>query len=775
MKTYDEVLEFEIVLEIIKKNLKTSSSLKIVSELKQFDNTLKLKNEFDLVKETIEFLKYDGKFHFEEANNIEKAIDMSSIENYYLSIEDLLEIQKYLFIYKGIIDNFSEYSSKYPLLSKIIEKEIFPFDLYNAFLNIFDSDGTIKDNATPELNKIRKRKSSLKDEIQKKCNSIFQNSDLSDCFQEKIITFKDGRFVIPVKSSQKSKIKTQTNALIQSFSNSRETVYIEPEILFYLNEEIMELEEKEIREIEKLLIEITKKINENSINIRTIYERVGIIEWLNARASYAIKNGCNFPKIIEESYLKLVEARHPLLFDKAVPLTVELGKNYRGLIVSGPNAGGKTVLIKTIGLLIKMALCGIPIPAKENSEMGLFTKIMAEIGDEQSISNNLSSFSGHIIALNEIIKNADSKSVVLIDEIASSTEPKEGEAIAYGIIKKLIEKNTLFVITTHYQGLKQIALTDKNVINASMEFDEENFLPLYRLQIGKYGKSYALTIARKYGLPEDIIKNAEEYLNSIQTDLDKKMMEFEKESNELYKKKRIIEENLKKAKQLKEDYEKMKMEFEAEKNKIKSENFKSLKREYDELLKEIAYLKNEIKEKKKENKKLIEEEINKINTFIEEEEKKFIDKERKKVENLSIGDKVYVAKYGKDGYIEQITNDKIKVRIGILSLFIEKDELFTTSEEKPIKQKFTNYKAENPPFILDLRGMKAEEAIKTLEKNIDKAIINGVNIMEILHGKGEGVLRKLVHEYLKTLKEVEKFEYARPEEGGQGKTIVFFK
>ncbi len=776
MKKYDEILEFGIVLDIIKKNLKTSSSFEIVSELKQFVNIQELKNEFDLVKEAIEFIKYDGKFHFEEASNIKKSVNMSSIENYYLTIDELLEIQKYLSIYKGIIENFGEYSTKYPLLSKIIEKEIFSFDLYKVFLNTFEADGTIKNSATPELSKIRKRKSSLKEELQKKCNLIFQNIDLADCFQEKIITFKDGRFVIPVKSSLKAKFKSQTNAVIHSFSNSRETVYVEPEMLFYLNEEIMELDEMENREIEKILVSITYKIKDNSFNLLEIYNRVGIIEWLTARANYAIMNKCNFPKLIEERYIKLIDARHPLLFDKAVPLTVELGRNYNGLIVSGPNAGGKTVLIKTVGLLIKMALCGIPIPASENSEMGFFTKVMAEIGDEQSISNNLSSFSGHIIALNEIIKNADSNSIILIDEIASSTEPKEGEAIAYGIIKKLIEKKSLFIITTHYQGLKQIALTEKNVMNASMEFDEDNFLPLYKLQIGKYGKSYALTIARKYGLAEDIIKNSEEYLNSIQTDFDIKMIEFEILTNELFKKKKIIEENLAKAKQLKQEYETMKIEFEKEKNRIKSEHFKNLKEEYDNLLKEIAVIKNEIKEKKIENKKLLEEKINKITNFIANEERKFLDKERKKIENLYVGKKVYVAKYGKDGYIEQITNDKIKVRIGILSLFIEKDELFATEEEKSTSQRIIiNYKLENPPFVLDLRGMKAEEALKILEKNIDKAIISGTNVMEILHGKGEGILRKLVHEYLKTLKEVEKFDYARPEEGGQGKTIVILK
>ncbi|MCX7820857.1 MAG: endonuclease MutS2 [Brevinematales bacterium] len=775
MKTYDEILEFEVVLEIIKSNLKTNSSVKIVSNLKQFDDKIKLKNEFDLIRETIEFIKYDGKFYFEEAKDIEKSINMSSIENYYLSIEELLEIQKYLIIYKGIIDTFIEYSAKYPLLSKIIEKEIFPSDLYKIFNNTFETDGTIKDNATPELSKIRKRKQSLKDEIQKKCNAIFQNPDLSDCFQERIITFKDGRFVIPVKSSFKSKIKSKTNAILHSFSNSRETVYIEPEILFYLNEEIMEIDEEETKEIERILGEITNKINENSENIKEIYKRVGIIEWLTVRANYAIKNKCNFPLIVDEPIIKLVEARHPLLFDKAVPLTVELGKNYKGLIVSGPNAGGKTVLIKTVGLLLKMALAGIPIPAKETSVIGFFSKIMAEIGDEQSISNNLSSFSGHIVALSKIIKDADSNSVVLIDEIASSTEPKEGEAIAYGVIKKLIEQRVLFIITTHYQGLKQIALIDNQVMNASMEFDEENFTPLYKLQIGKYGKSYALTIAKKYGLPIDIIKNAEEYLNSIQTDFDRKMIEFEKQSNELFKKKKIIEENLIKTKRLKEEYEKVKTEFEKEKDRIKSEHFKNLKEEYDELLKEISILKNEIKEKKIENRKNIEEKISNISNFIEQEEKRFVDKERKKAENLSVGDKVYVAKYGKDGYIEQITNDKIKVRIGILSLFIEKDELFATEDKKEQKQKIVNYKNEAPPFVLDLRGMKAEEAIKILEKNIDKAIISGTNIMEILHGKGEGVLRKLVHEYLKKLKEVERFDYARPEEGGQGKTIVIFK
>ncbi len=775
MKTFDEILEFDSVLNIIKSQLKTFSAIKLSSQVRQFSDKKALLNEYEILKELIEFIKFDGKFHFEEGKAIENSLKMSSIEGYYLTAEEIIEIKNYLSIYKSIIESFKEFKSKYQLLSNIICEDIFPFEFYKMLELTFDTDGSIKDNATPTLLKIRKRKTSLKDEIQKKCNTIFQNPDLSDSFQEKIVTFKDGRFVIPVKSAYKNKLKTVSKATIHSFSNSRETVYVEPDILFYLNEEMMDIEEEEQKEIENILSSITKKLKENLTIIEEIYSRVGEIEWLYAKASYAIKNKCSFPEISDNVLVKLVDARHPLLFDRAIPVTIELGDRYRGLIVSGPNAGGKTVLIKTVGLLIKMALCGIPIPAKENSKIGFFENIMAEIGDEQSISNNLSSFSGHILAISQIINNANSNSLVLIDEIASSTEPTEGEAIAYGVIKKLLKKGAIFIITTHYQGLKQLALTEKNIVNGAMEFDEENFKPLYKLQIGKYGKSYGLTIAQKYGLDDEIIEEAKNYLSLNQTEVDKKMIEFEKLTNEIYRKRKMIEENLSKAREIKEFYEKLKNEFENEKNRIKSEHFRELKKEYDDLLYEVSRLKNELKNKKSLDKKQIEEDLRKIGSYIEKQEKEFITKERKKLENLSIGDKVYVAKYGKDGIIEQISDDKVKVRLGILSIFIDKDELFESDKDKEVNKVKVNFDSSTPPFILDLRGMRVEEALKTLEKNIDKAIINGVNIMEILHGKGEGILRKAVNDYLKSVKEVDRFEYAKPEEGGQGKTIVFFK
>ncbi len=775
MKTYNEILEFDKILLLLRNFIKTEAGKKVFDNLKPLNDKQAILDEFAILKEVVEYLKYDGQLYFEEADSIERSIETSNIEGYFLSIEEILQIQKYLIIFKNLCEAIFPYKDKYPLLFDFLSRATLPADLLKKLSDTFENDGTVRDTASQELYRIRKRKSSIREEVQQKCNTIFQIPELQDCFQEKIVAFKDGRFVIPVKTSYKGKIKFATNSIIHSFSKTRETVYVEPEDLFYLNEEVVELDEKEAIEIESILKEVTIWIRERQLELKKIYEIVGNIEWLVARAKFCIKNNCQFPSLTENCYVRLIEARHPLLFENAVPVSVEVGKNFNGLIVSGPNAGGKTVLIKTVGLLIQMTLHAIPIPVKEGSEVGIFKKIMAEIGDEQSISNNLSSFSAHILSLSNILKEADEKSLVLIDEIASSTEPKEGEAIAYGIIKELIKKKVKFIITTHYQGLKKMALFTREIQNGAMEFDEANFLPLYKLQIGKYGKSYALQIAQRYGLSQNILDFAKDYLTSISDELDKKISDFERLTDEIMKRKKIVDENLRKAKEIKSYYESLKRELENEKENFKKNKFEEIRLEYDNLLKEISHLKNELKSRKIENRKKFQEKLEEIREIIEKNEREQTGKEKKKPEKLVVGDRVFVAKYQKEGYIETISDEKVKVRMGLLSVFVDKEDIYLSSQHENKKNTVGSFYIENPPFTIDIRGTRVEEALKILEKAIDKAIINGVNTIEILHGKGEGILRKAVHDYLKSVSEIKNFDYARPEEGGQGKTIVNFK
>ncbi|MGC8765763.1 MAG: endonuclease MutS2 [Brevinematia bacterium] len=774
LKSYEETLEFDSVLQLIKSFLKTEAGKNIASRIKPFQEKQSILSEFAILREVVEFLKYDGRFHFEEASSIEEFLKTAEIEGYFLYPLQILEIQKYLTIYKNLCEAIASYEDKYPLLSSHLDKMILPDNLLKKLTDTFEADGSIKDSATKELYNIRQRKYLVRDEIQKKCNSIFQSQEFQDCFQEKIVTFKDGRFLIPIKTSHKNRLRAITNFVVHSFSNTRETAFIEPESLFYLNEEVLELEERENAEIEAILKEITHQIAENSQEIKKIYEVTGKIEWLSARAKFCIKNDCHFPEIVDDYYIRLTEARHPLLFENAVPVSVEVGKSFNGLIVSGPNAGGKTVLIKTVGLLTMMALYGIPVPAKK-SEIGLFTKIMAEIGDEQSISNNLSSFSGHILSLSRILNEADEKSLILIDEIASSTEPKEGEAISYGIIKELIERKAKFIITTHYQGLKKMALLTDDLENASMEFDLENFTPNYRLQMGKFGKSYAIEIAQKYGLSQKVLDDAKTYLLSISDELDKRIADFERLTDELMKKKALIEENIKKAKELKSFYEKIKNEMEIERENFKKREIEKIKLEYEDLLKDISLLKNEVRSRKIEDRKKFEEKLDEIKKLIENEEKKDTLKEKARPQKLSAGDRVYVLKYKKDGYVETISEDKVKVRIGLVSVFVNRDEIFVSSKQEENKFYRGNIEVENTPFVIDVRGMRVEKALKIVEKAVDNAIINGNSAIEIIHGKGEGILKKAIHNYLRDLSDIKSFDYAKPEEGGQGKTIVIFK
>jgi DNA mismatch repair protein MutS2 len=776
LRTFDEILEFSEVLQILRSFLKTFSARDFSSNLPVLTDKNRILYEYQITGELLEFIKYEGQIHFYEAGDIRESLKKAKIEGFYLSADEILEIFRYLLIYKDIYEAISspECKEKYPLLSEFIQSVNFCQDLYKKIDGVFDENGNIKDTASEELYRIRKRKTSVREEVYKIANRIFSDPYLGECFQERNVTFKDGRFVIPVKTSFKSKVKDYTDGIIHSFSNTRETVYVEPEVLMRLNEEIFDLEEKEAIEVEKILTSITKEINTHSEELYKIYNNVGRLEWIYAKAQFANKYRCEFPEICEEKLVILFEARHPLLFNNAVPVDIEVGKNFSGLIVSGPNAGGKTVLIKTVGLLTRMALSGIPIPASKRSKIGMFEKIMAEIGDEQSISNNLSSFSGHILAISKILNEADENSLVLIDEIASSTEPREGEALAIAIVEELLAKKARFIITTHYQALKKFALLNSQLENAAMEFDEENFKPLFKVKTGIYGKSYALEIAKNFNLKESIINRAQFYLSSKSDEADKKLDEFEKLSRKLIAKKEIIEKNLREAKQIKSYYERLKEELELQKLNLKNELFAQLKKEYEDVLFELSKLKEKLRAKKIEDKKELDNQLKKVEEFIDRKEKETIKLE--KIKDFNPGEKVYIPKFNKHGYIEAISEDKVKVRMGLINLFVNKDEVYKPEgNEKESIYTRTQYEIKNLPFTLDVRGLRASEALKVVEKAIDNAIINGNDCIYIIHGKGEGILKKMLWDYLKTLKEVKSFEFAKPEEGGQGKTIVFLR
>lgn len=774
MKESFAVLEVDKILPLILKYIKTYPAKKLIENIEPSTSINMLKEEFLLCNEIVSLLKFDSSLYFQEIGDIESFISNVKVPNYILEKEEILEVKK---VIKTFLENkeiLQKHKLKYSSIYQLVENVTPPYPLFKRINEVFDAEGNISDDASLELKKIRKRKSSIRGEMQARLNRIVDNENLSSIIQEKTFVLREGRFVIPIKTQYKNKFKS---FLVHSFSKTGETAFVEPPEIIELNNEIVEIDEAEFNEIQKILQELTKSIAENIETIFEMYRIIGKLEFLYAKARFSVEFECNSPEITEEPIVKLIKARHPLVGKDCVPIDIEAGYSCQGVIISGPNAGGKTVALKTAGLLTLMTLCGIPIPADSSSKIGVFEKVFAEIGDEQNIAENLSSFSAHIAHIAKILECSNSKSLVLIDEVASSTEPKEGEAIGFAVIQKLLEKGVRFIITTHLQGLKKIPYTDKRVKNASVEFDEEKFIPLYRIKTGTSGNSYALRIAEKYGLSPAIIKIAEDYLKENAQSYEAIFENIETEKMALLKKKDIIEKHIDEAKLIKRELLRKEKEIEVEKLLLQKRGIYAIRNEFEELLKNIWSLKEELKKNKDLNIKKIQKQADDISVKIESLEKEIVRNERKHPVTLRPGDRVYVRNYEKEGYIESISENKIKVRIGIVSIYVDKSDIYET-EAKELEGSKKGYYYENlgESFVnIDVRGKNTEEAIRNVEKGIDSAYVNGIGSLSIIHGKGEGILRKEIWNFLRKKDNVKEFFYAKPEDGGQGKTIVVLK
>lgn len=773
-----QILEFDQVLSAILKYAKTSPGIEHLKLLRPSGDAYYIRNSLGLVREMRDYLKFIGIMEFIPSEDIGDSLDASVKEGVLLGILEILEIKKTLTNYYRNVTAIQAEKERYPNLSARFLLDGYPEALIKQIARIMDDDGVIFDHASEELKRIRKRKSSIRGEISGKLNAIMNGSGMEGVIQDRIITIRDGRFVIPLRSQYKNKVKSEMNYIVHSFSKTGETAFVEPEPIIILNNEIVEIDEQEMEEIRRILRELTSEIGKAADVIRSIRDELGVLESVYARARFALDRKCGFPEILEgQSSVKLVNAKHPLLGPDSVPVDIEVGFSFQGMVISGPNAGGKTVALKTTGLLTLMAQSGIPIPASDQSKIGLFDAVLAEIGDEQSISENLSSFSGHILNISGILTKSSPKTLVLIDEIASSTEPKEGEALGREIIRELLDKGARFIITTHFQGIKQIGYSDERVRNAFVEFDEEKLVPLYRLSMNGTGSSYALKVARKYGLSEKVISSAEKFIEENISDTEKALKTIENERNMLFSKKGLLAKQMNQLRSMKEKYEELVKELEEQKEKIEKKSISVLKQDLDNALREISSLKAELKKKNALDFKEADRKIESAQTVLKVTELERMEKVRKHPGTIEPGMKVFVGTYEKEGTVESVKENKVKVRIGIISTVVEKSELFESLlKPEPSRKKYGVPENLNVlPYILDLRGMLMEEAVKTVEKNLDLAVMNGVNCLHIIHGKGEGILRKGVWDFLRTQDYIKSYDYAKPEEGGQGKTIVYLK
>ena len=659
--------------------------------------------------------------------------------------------------------------------------------LEDKIRNAIISPEEIADGASAELLAIRRRLRRSSEKVREVLAHIISSPAHSKHLQEAIITQRSGRFVVPVKSEYRGEIK----GLVHDVSSTGATVFVEPIQVVELNNAIRELEAEEKKEIERILAELSAETAEFSSGIETDFMILSRLDLIFAMAKLSYALNAEPPKVNDRGIIDLKNARHPLLDkDKTVPISVRLGKDFDTLVITGPNTGGKTVSLKTVGLLTLMAECGMHIPCEYGSEISVFSKIYADIGDEQSIEQSLSTFSSHMKNIVEIIDGADDESLVLVDELGAGTDPVEGAALAVSIIEYIKALGAKTVATTHYAELKSFALITERVENASCEFDVTTLKPTYRLLIGIPGKSNAFAISERLGLPKNIIENAgalvereDKRFDEILSRLEEKQKALDSEITRANELRNDAEQKRKKSEKFEEELEKRRIAI-VEKAREDAEKIISDAREAaDRALEEIKEIRR--LEKKKADRNLINDARSELSRGLNEAEKKVIKSKARPVakplpRKLREGDTVELVELGMRGTVLSVSEKTgiITVQAGIMKVTAKPEELTLVEEsgEKTVKEFIAKKKAELRNISVkpevDIRGLAVDEGEYVLGTYLDNAFLAKLNTVTIIHGKGTGVLRKAVHQYLRSHPHVKSFRLGVFGEGEHGVTVV---
>ncbi len=745
-----------------------------------FNSLNEIKRQGKFVNEAKELLINEDFPPIDYLPNLNEILARSTISGIVLNKTNVKNILELAVISRKLKNYLTNYASATTLF-KVFAENLFKDKNFEVSIEkIFNESGNINDNASKKLKEIRKEIISKSEQLKGVINKILKNLSNSYLVQDEYVTQRDGRLVLPIKAEHKRHIK----GFIHSESNTGQTVYIEPEATLELNNDILSLNFAEKREIEKILKEVTGIIGKHSNALKVSLQVLTDLDIIFAKAKYSLEIIGSFPTFNENKSHSIIAGRHPLLLrkigrDKTIPLDFTFA-NDNVILITGPNAGGKTVVLKTIAMLSALAQSGIHIPIHPDSNFHFYENIMMDIGDEQSIEDDLSTFSSHLANIKNIIKQADSRSLVLIDEIGTGTDPSEGTALAAAFLITLMKKNAKVVATTHHGNLKILAAEIEKFQNASMEFDLDKLEPTYKFRQGVPGSSYAFEVAKKSGLDENIISLAEQYLDSDKNKIEKFIIELENKSVQLSKKLDALEIENSRLQGLTKLYEKQNKKLKEEKGKIlketkeKAELFlKNINSQFENTIKRIKETKAETS--------IIKEEKNKINALkkdiIRTYPEPVID-EPINQKKISIGDLVSIKDSFTTGEIIEIDKQKNVATIDTGNLRIKvklKNLVQAKKEEKKKEQQRADIYLTAAKTTLDIRGEKPEEAEFEIIKFIDDAYLANLKDVEIIHGKGTGVLRTTVHHILKNHELVKNFELADIKSGGHGATVVKLK
>lgn len=705
-----------------------------------------------------------------------------------LSPKELLQIGQVLALIGTVKARMNEHKEKSQLLviPSMISRMVSQTVLLKNIQRCIENEENLYDYASPELNNIRRQIGRANDRIRERLNSFLHSPTTLKYLQDPIITMRNGRYVIPVKVEHRPNVP----GIIHDQSSSGATLFIEPMSVVEANNEVRQLMIKEEEEIERILAELTAEVEVVAEDVQFALDTLIKLDFIFSKGAFSLSIRGTSPRIVDSPSIKVINGRHPLI-DKnvVVPITIELGREFNALVITGPNTGGKTVTIKTAGLFVLMTQSGLHLPADFGSELGIFNNVYADIGDEQSIEQSLSTFSSHMTNIVRILSDVDMGDLVLFDELGAGTDPTEGAALAMSILDHLHSEQIRVMATTHYSELKIYALTQDGVENASVEFDVETLRPTYRLLTGIPGKSNAFEISRRLGLTEPLINGAKEYLSQEDVRFEDIVSNIEKNrvaaENERQQAKVYLEE----IQALKAKHEDAKAEFELTKSKLLTKAKEEARRvvrdakaETDQIIKELRQIAQESEEK--ERNKAIEESRRKMkDTLGKLEENMYIKPSnslKKPPKNLQLGEAVHIVNLDQKGQVLSLPDGdgNVMVQVGIMKVNVHISNLRRTDENTSSETKSNRrvkIRMASVALELDLRGQNSEDAIMLTDRYLDDAFLAGLNEVTIIHGKGTGVLRNSIQQLLKQHSHVEAFRLGKYGEGESGVTVVTLK
>ncbi|MBC7567046.1 MAG: endonuclease MutS2 [Pedobacter sp.] len=757
------------------------AKMQVMNKFDQINKFLRQTYEFKSILVNQETLQISTFF------DIKSLANKITVEGTYLIEDELHQIYASLQTVFSVLRFFEERKEVYPSLEALFEHLPVEKNILKKIETVLDPKGKIKPNASPTLQQIIGDISKAEQDVRKRMDSIYKQALSNNWAADGSLTIRDGRMCIPILAENKRKLK----GFIHDESASGQTVYIEPEEVFTLNNRLRDLEFDKRREIIKILIALSSELRPYTPLLLSYHGFLTKLDFVRAKALFAIDVEAEMPVLIKESKLKLINATHPLLYlsfreDKktVVPLNIHINDNLRIVVVSGPNAGGKSVCMKTVGLLQIMVQSGLLIPVHESSEVGVFDQIFADIGDDQSIESDLSTYSAHLTKMKYFVAHSTPKSLFLIDEFGTGTDPQFGGPMAEAVLEVLNNKKVRGVITTHYSNLKLFAGNTPGLENASMLFDNDKMKPMYILEIGNPGSSYAFEIAQNIGLQPEVLKLAREKTGTNQNRIDSLLVDLEREKKQIYDTKLHLSNQQNKVKNLVTENEKLK-EFLDENRKVL---IKAAKLEAQSIIKNANKLvENTIAEiKDKQADKTVTKQLrqNLQKELIDNqvwEEKKVVEKINPVNSPIEVGDWVQLNNSETTGQVLEINRDNLVIALGDLRSVLKKNRVYKISNKQAkkvvqnnsysgsISEAISSFNAE-----LDLRGMRGDDALHEVEKYLDKSIMLGFPFIKLIHGKGDGILRKLIREYLKKYRQVNRVEDEHADRGGDGITYVYF-